>query len=54
MIFLVRYIFLAATFEFFMMVADANADGYTVQLSKLEDPKRRGKILSNGQLCRCV
>ena len=47
-----EYIFTAATIEFFMMIADVNADGYTVQLSKLEHPDRRGRILSNGQLCR--
>jgi len=48
------YILTAALFEFFMMIADVNADGYTVQLSQAEPLATRGNILATGQLCRFV
>jgi MFS family permease len=46
------YIFCAAALELCMMVADVNADGYTVELSQREREEVRGTILANGQLCR--
>jgi len=47
-----QYVFFCAAFDFCIMFADVNADGYTVELSRLESPKQRGRILADGQLCR--
>lgn len=38
--------------QFFLMLSDVPADGYSVELGRLERPEVRGQILATGQLVR--
>lgn len=46
------YLFTVILSQVFVMIADAPADGYCVELGKLESIEKRGQILATGQFCR--
>ena len=46
------WLLLQLTMQAFMMFSDVPADGYSVELGKLESPEQRGQVLATGQRIR--